>query len=944
MPHNRIGREALLNKNVSQGDLPPVSGGNEFKTAEGSDDFSGLRFDEAGHFLSLVNKAFDKAYLRAIDPLKSRTPGGDAGFSEGWIQEKVNAGFNVYMVIGETSSPPAKGGGIKDADIESCGAFFVEWDDGASLKEQASRWKALGLPEPTVMVATGGKSLHVYWTLEEPLAPTRWKELQTRLITHCNGDKTCKNPSRVMRLPGCPYFNKQTGKITGQCRIYAASGLITTADGIEACLPPVPVAPAVDLFSAVDQPSTTHTPRPIEEIRDAARHIPRRAGGQGTYERDRNALCGCAAALRAAGAASPDDEALSLLGSCWPTPQAARQVLASTTTRNAASFWAVAKENGFNLSRSQSPAVEASSKPATANSSGAIKPITFDDRWEALEGRAAELICEPWSVMKILSALGSTASDLDFRLGRRDLEALLDQAQLQLRGKSDPVQGGKTFEILPTLWAVEGIFRHGLNLLTGQSGAGKSRLAAACMAAWLRGDETWLQKHLYGCDVAKRRALIVGTDQSLMDWHVTLNPVGLTRKVRETEVKLHERLTLFGLESGVKLDADGLAKIRRWCDENPGGMVLVDSLSACLPPGIDEDKSGAARPVHGLQEALGDAWALLTHHSRKAAGKDQNLGVGAGRGSGAIDAAVSRVVGLGLTYRMINGTMVPQEADPRRELLSTKRGGKTEHLIIASDSNGFWEVRGNAAELKRQELHESALANLTAHQSDVLSAFQTSASWITTRQISEAMGDAYDAKGAKSAQLRKTLQRLQVIGFIESMRVGVEKCFRVVCSDQQEEANAGKNKQARKHEFDMTYSVCSETAPQGVSPARTSCSDLLGPETDRSAALSQSPAKSSGQTRSDHGTNNSEQVSQERASTSNMSEQLKTVAPQSPSNPSDSPLSGVHGPPKTRRRKKRNTQASKPEVGPNGGLIVVELYPTPPAQLPFVMEDGDELT
>jgi predicted P-loop ATPase len=211
------------------------------------------------------------------------------------------------------------------------------------------------------MVATGGKSLHVYWALAQPLDPTRWKELQTRLIAHCNGDTACKNPSRVMRLPGCPYFNKQTGKITGQCKVYDASGLITTADEIDDCL--IRFAPLGDLFNSVAKPSTSHTPRPIEEIRAAARHIPRRAGGQGTYESDRNALCGCSAALREAGAASPDDEALSLLGNLWPTRQAARQVLDSTTTRNAASFWAIAKENGFSLSRSQPPAVQISSQP-----------------------------------------------------------------------------------------------------------------------------------------------------------------------------------------------------------------------------------------------------------------------------------------------------------------------------------------------------------------------------------------------------------------------------------------------------------------------------------------------------------------------------------------------------------------------------------------------------
>ena len=333
----------------------------------GSREISSFQFNEAKRFLTLIRKDPAATWVRAIDPLKSRGTGGDAGFSAGSVQEKINDGFNVYMVISETSRPPAKGGGIKDADIESCRSVFVEWDDGASLEEQASRWQALELPQPTVMVETGGKSLHVYWPLNEPLSPTKWKELQTRLITHCSGDKACKNHSRVMRLPGCPYFSKQTGKITGRCKIYAASGQITTANEIEACLPPVQVAPLGDLFSAVDPPSATHTPRTIEEIQSAAQHIPRRAGGQGTYERDRNALCGCSAALKEAGAANPDEEALSLLGNIWPTQQDARQVLATTTTRQPASFWAIAKENGFNLSRSQPPTAQISSKlPANA--------------------------------------------------------------------------------------------------------------------------------------------------------------------------------------------------------------------------------------------------------------------------------------------------------------------------------------------------------------------------------------------------------------------------------------------------------------------------------------------------------------------------------------------------------------------------------------------------
>jgi hypothetical protein len=435
--------------------------------------------------------------------------------------------------------------------------------------------------------------------------------------------------------------------------------------------------------------------------------------------------------------------------------------------------------------------------------------LSFDDRWALLELHAAELACTTWPVMKTIASLSCKASELEIpRLGQRQLEQLLEQAQRRIRDKSEPVHGGQTFTIKATQWAVEGIFRHGLNLLTGQSGAGKSRLAAACMAAWLRGDQTWLQRPLSGDDPRHRHALIIGTDQNLEDWHLTLGPVGLTTKVSDTEVKVHPRLTIYSLETGIQLDADGLNTIRRWVDDHPGGMVLVDSLAQCLPPGVDEDKSTAARPVHQLQEVLGDAWAILTHHTRKGAGKEGNLGVGAGRGSGAIDAAVSRVVGLGLIYRMENGVMLPQESDPRRELLSTKRGGKTEHLIISSDASGAWDVHGNAEALKAQERQERTIANLTEAQSNVLSAFDTTDGWLTTRGVVEAMGETFDASSSKAAGVRKVLKRLVVFGVIEERKVANENTYRT------------RPNPPNQREVEVNGSVGSVVAAQGISLVR----------------------------------------------------------------------------------------------------------------------------
>jgi hypothetical protein len=64
-------------------------------------------------------------------------------------------------------------------------------------------WCALELPEPTLQIDTGGKSVHSYWLLEEPLAAHDWIQLQGDLLSFAGADRSLKNPNRVMRLAGC---------------------------------------------------------------------------------------------------------------------------------------------------------------------------------------------------------------------------------------------------------------------------------------------------------------------------------------------------------------------------------------------------------------------------------------------------------------------------------------------------------------------------------------------------------------------------------------------------------------------------------------------------------------------------------------------------------------------------------------------------------------------
>ena len=445
----------------------------------------------------------------------------------------------------------------------------------------------------------------------------------------------------------------------------------------------------------------------------------------------------------------------------------------------------------------------------------------FEKIWSDLEHHAAKLAKTDWSLMKATSSLGAKASELGItRLTTRDLQQLLDDAARKSRATAQPIGAGGIFKVKNTPWVVDGIFRHGLNLLTAPPGAGKSRLCAALAGAWINGKDEFMGGKLLGPEeLCDRHILIVGTDQNREDWQLTLKNSGLIRpygtdtSTGEPLVQLHHGLTLHTLEEAIRLDADGLSLIRRWCDDHPNCGVIIDSFTACLPPGVDEDKSSAARPVHELNAALGSCWGVLLHHNRKGAGKDRNIGIGAGRGSGAIDAAVSRVIGLGLIHKMEGGALVAQESDPRRELISTKRGGATLHLVVNGND---WSVEGTADELKRQERQQHLISNLTEAQTDVLSVLEATNDWITTRDVVAGLGGDYgDGTGSKAAATRRTLKRLETLGLIESKRVGLERCYH----------------QLNNPEQPKVYLDCSNSsgvAAQGISPVQEpvqSCSN-----------------------------------------------------------------------------------------------------------------------
>jgi hypothetical protein len=285
----------------------------------------------------LYPKGHDK--LQDSKPDRGRKhPCWDAAQVEKWQRE----GRNVYVVIND--------GDQSDQSISSCRALFCEWDD-RDKNWQLTAWRELSLPEPTLQVDSGGRSIHSYWVFDAPIEPARWSDLQVRLLAHTGSDPTLKNLSRVMRLPGC-YYLKGDGldEELAMTRIVSEAGVHYTAEQLEQVLPPLVAAKAVASEVAVSAAgvtaTTTHQPRDLAEIRAALASIPAAVPGTGQYPMYRNLLWGLIDACRQVGA--DVEVAKSLLREHSPLFAELDQVAASTCEHvTAGTFWYHAQEAGW---------------------------------------------------------------------------------------------------------------------------------------------------------------------------------------------------------------------------------------------------------------------------------------------------------------------------------------------------------------------------------------------------------------------------------------------------------------------------------------------------------------------------------------------------------------------------------------------------------------------
>ena len=287
-------------------------------------------------FLDILGKDIKTVRLRSFfpkgHPLKATDHGKKSHADGEWIHRMQSEGRGVYIVVND--------GGDTDSEITACRAFFCEWDDRPK-EEQINAWKDLGLPQPTLQIDTGNKSIHNYWVLKKVIDPKTWKPIQERLLDHADADRALKNPSRVMRLAGT-YHMKDNGKQGGMTKIIYSSDNKYSYKDIEACLPTLKQHERVKNSVSFDE----FEKAPMDVVEKALFCIPPRKPNTNTYHMYRNILWGLIKACEDAGKSAAD--AVALMKNHSPEWVGIEQVAYSGGSQiNAGSFWYFAKENGF---------------------------------------------------------------------------------------------------------------------------------------------------------------------------------------------------------------------------------------------------------------------------------------------------------------------------------------------------------------------------------------------------------------------------------------------------------------------------------------------------------------------------------------------------------------------------------------------------------------------
>jgi len=159
---------------------------------------------EALHFLSLLFAPKDWIEVRLLPSAQSRwfQLSDEAATDKvlRWAIER-NSQENDPQNVFIGANPRCASGKRTKESVTMARALFADFD-GITVEEALARIRKAGLPEPSVVIVTGG-GCHAYWLLLQPMTNlSEWTATIKGIIKAVGSDKSVHDAPRVMRLPG----------------------------------------------------------------------------------------------------------------------------------------------------------------------------------------------------------------------------------------------------------------------------------------------------------------------------------------------------------------------------------------------------------------------------------------------------------------------------------------------------------------------------------------------------------------------------------------------------------------------------------------------------------------------------------------------------------------------------------------------------------------------
>ena len=374
----------------------------------------------------------------------------------------------------------------------------------------------------------------------------------------------------------------------------------------------------------------------------------------------------------------------------------------------------------------------------------------------------ARLLEEPYAERMIQAR--QAVGELGLRLRDNEIQRELWRLRMASSGRSEPIRPGQRLDLSPTPWRWEGLLLDRCShLLVAAPKVGKSSLGLALVAAWHRGNPTFLDRKLIGpCPPV----ILAWPDQGEQDCARMIRSAGLL--AADGGLLSPPLVALFHTGRPIHLDPEGIERLVKEVQAHPGALVILDSYSAATRPlGLEEASAEFAMPMVELIEALEphQATLLVIHHAGKARSGENPTS--ASRGSTALPAAPSQVLSL--------ARVNPQNRADRRLMLSAEgRGGPQEHLLIERQGDE-WICHGSGDEAHAAHQREQHRQKLTEPQAAAMA--------LVERRWSDGQGETTgadlvgeptcDLEGKNAARLaRKILHALGRMELVVLRHVG----------------------------------------------------------------------------------------------------------------------------------------------------------------------------